>query len=210
MNREVVCVIGRQGSGKSLWAKLHTLSCTRLLCYDPACSFPSVRWMGESLDPLEALCNAPGGSFRLGSSIALDVPALVSAGFVIGGCMVVIEEAATVWRKGQRLDEWGERLTFYGRHREESLIVVAQRAVSIPIDIRSQATRVVTFQQSEGDDLAWIEDRIGPLVSVLPQLAKWECVDAIDGGRLDRYSIRPQVEARLGVKLDSHEGVGVV
>src|SRR5207245_10947871 len=114
----------------------------------------------------------------------------------------VLAQVTTITPKGARLDPWLSRLVFLGRHRACSLVVLAQRAASIPIDLRSQITRMVTFAQTEADDLSWLTPFFGREVIVsLPSLEKFFCYDSWNGN-VQSYSIREQVKDAFGVTLD--------
>jgi hypothetical protein len=57
-------------------------------------------------------------------------------------------------------------------------VLTAQRAASIPIELRSQANRFVTFRQTERKDVEWCRDYVGDLFDSIPDLPKFKCIDA--------------------------------
>jgi hypothetical protein len=217
VRREVIIVLGKTGYGKSWWSKLAVAESARLVVYDPLMA-PEYRveWddgdlprFADRLDEFRAEAKEQA-SFRLGVYDRDHVASAGSYAFAWGACTLLVEEASTVWEKAARLGSWDRRLVFLGRHRAVNFIVVAQRAMSIPIDIRSQANRIISFAQHEGDDLSWLEDFYGPdVVDEIPALPRFECFDYHNGDTV-RYSIRPEVKRVFNVTLDSEgnrEGV---
>lgn len=199
MDRDVILVTGLTGYGKSLWGRLYTQSTVRLLVYDPAGDF-NVLFL--PIDMIyEEVVERRSEAFRLGSFCREDVDALSCMAFGVGDVLTVIEEASTVFQKGQRLESWAHRLTFLGRHRRCSVMILAQRAVSIPIDFRSQANRVISFCQHEPDDLLWLKEFFRRNVMELPSFPKWYCLDW-QSGHVSDYSIKTQAEHLLGIRME--------
>lgn len=195
--RELVVVIGKQGYGKTLWTKLFCQYRPRLLVYDPTSTY-AVRFRPPE-EIFEAVHSNRQRSYRLGVSNPLDVEFLAHLAFSSGKNVLVVEECSTVFRRGQVLPEWSQDIVFMGRHQDCTAVFVAQRSASIPIEIRSQANRIVTFQQHEDDDLDWMVGFFGREVSKrdIPSLPRLECLDYSDSEGVVRYNIEPQVQARL-------------
>ena len=220
MNREVIIVLGKTGYGKSLWSNMYSSLADRFFVYDPSRTYRADYESNEYLDNPESLAyeqkveritSLPGGleaserglkHFRFGTIDPDDVEAMANAAFIAGQNLFAVEETSTVFEKGERrLPDHFKRLVFFGRHRQCSLLFVAQRAMSIPIDIRSQASRIVSFQQHEGDDLSWLYEFYGKDTEIIPYLPKLQCLDYCNGS-LFRYSIKERAESFLGKKLD--------
>jgi len=202
--REVVLVMGKTGWGKSWWSKLYSQKFDRKLVYDPSMSFPVDEYL-----PVDEIVNdimdeeRESKNFNFGFVDADDIPQAASALFVLGKNLLIVEECATVFEKGQaRLPEWGKRHCFYGRHQSCSIVLIAQRPTYMPIDFRSQANRVITFNQHEGADMDWLQDFFGKdHVKRLSELPKFTCFD-YHNGHVSEYSIIKKVEENYGVKLD--------
>lgn len=188
--REIIIVLGKTGQGKSTWTRQYLLPFKRIMGYDPQREL-SVNYIDDS-----ALVNAFDSGrlklpneFRLGTDNESGLDAVGNIAFLTGNCILVIEEASLVFRKGERIEGWPRSIIFLGRHRNVSLIVTAQRAASIPIELRSQATRIVSFAQHESDDLNWLKSFFGKQVYDLPMLPPLTCLDAHDGA-IKVYSIK--------------------
>lgn len=192
-------VLGKTGFGKSLWAKLYCERLARLLVYDPSMT---LRCDYVSVDQVLDQVLSDSGVFRLGTYDYRDVECFGNLSFAVGNNVLVLEEVANIFSKGLRnLPEWAMTLVFFGRHRRCSLVLIAQRAMSIPIDFRTQATRIVSFQQHEGDDLTWLKEFYGKEnVGILPFLPRFTCLDYYNG-RISKYSIQLPAERYLGQKL---------
>lgn len=203
LEREITIVMGMTGWGKSWWSKLYSLKWPNLLVYDPSMSFPEVLW-GNLDDHLDGLIGEePMKKFRYGFVDDADVGQGGSAAFARGNMMYMVEECAAVFEKGQaRMPEWAKRLCFFGRHRECSITLIAQRPTYIPIDFRSQANRVVTFCQHEDADMQWLGDFFGrERMDRMLTIPKFSCFDW-HNGKVNEYSIVNQVKDTFGVSLD--------
>ncbi len=67
-----------------------------------------------------------------------------------------------------------EHMISIGRHREISVIAVSRRPASIHPLIRSQASTVITFRQTEPRDIDWLEQVIGDAATKVPKLRQYE------------------------------------
>lgn len=190
MYRDFIIVIGNQGAGKSVWTKAYSASKTRLLIFDPLASYP-VDFTTEPDQYIPDISENKREVFKYGTYLAEELPLFGSTAFAAGNCTFIIEECGVIFRRGETLDEWARRLIFMGRHRECSLVLVAQRASSIPVDVRSQASRIVTFRQVEPDDVKSVSERIGKQYRErIPNLPDLECLDW-EGGEIRNYRVTP-------------------
>lgn len=179
MKRDYIIVVGAQGAGKSVWCKQFTAPHTRLLVYDPMGSY-RVNFDWDD-DTGLAIINDKLKSFRIGVDNPEDVPLLFNLAFAVGDCTLLVEECGTFFQRG-KIEDWARRVVFMGRHRSVNVIFVAQRAASIPIDLRSQANRFVSFRQIEPDDCSAVSSIIGKSnKDKLPSLPDLRCIDWQNG-----------------------------
>lgn len=189
MFREVVLVCGVTGSGKTTWARQFTRKLSRLLVYDIALSF-DVEYVDAGT--IAALTDGPPPAFRLGIYDPRDADVLCAAAFMVGDCWLVLEEISTLYNIGQRIHGPLQEAVLLGRQRSLSILAISQRASYIPITLRSQASRVITFRQQEPADLKWLADFIGKQAEILPSLPDLSCLDW-HKGIVSQYAI-PHVE----------------
>jgi len=160
--RELVLVFGRTGVGKTLWTRLYARQKKRVYIYDP---------MDEYAEPDDAAYESdPRYVERLAAAAASELRTTL-----------IIEEAGSVFRKGvATLPKVFQDLVFRGRHYAHSAVFVGQRPTSVPIDVRSQANRVVSFALHEGDDLDYLSDIYGRItakkIALLPPLTCFDCL----------------------------------
>lgn len=128
-------------------------------------------------------------TFRYGTYYRDELPLFGHAAYGVGNCSLVIEECALMFERGAKLEEWANRLIFMGRHQQVNLILVAQRAVKIPLDVRSQATRIVSFRQSDPNDVDALCDVMGDDAEDIRELPELHCVDWEPGKGLSRYKV---------------------
>lgn len=187
-DRDFILILGNQGAGKSLWTKLYTRNSARLFVFDPKASYPAVYAPPESYAE-EFLADHPPRKFRYGTPFPDDVGVMADLAFVAGDTQFVVEESALFFRRGQPLEQWAKRLIFMARERQVHLYLVAQRAASIPIDVRSQASRIISFRQVEPEDVRAVAEIVGRDVKLeLPALPNYHCIDW-QGGAWERYSV---------------------
>lgn len=213
MKRDIIIVGGMTGWGKSLWAKTYTAFADRLLVFDPFKSYPNVAFdnadegfndLLDSLDDFNFLLeDHDKKAFRVGTSDPAEAHRLGAASYVLGNNILVLEELSMIFDKGQRrLDEWASRLVFRGRHNRCSMLVIAQRFMSVPIDIRSQANRIISFNQHEPEDVKYLVETFGKDDAYdIPSLDRFCCLDRFNNVTY-RYSIKDKTERTLGIKLD--------
>jgi hypothetical protein len=191
MRRELIAVVGNQGCGKSVWTKAFCAMQKRLLVSDPLASYPAVDFMADPQDWLPRVFSGEIREFRFGTYYPEELPLFGHAAYGAGDCTFVIEECALMFRKGGDLDEWAKKIIYMGRHQRVNVILVAQRAVNIPLAVRSQATRIVSFRQIDPDDARELRDVIGESADELQALPDLQCIDWEAGKGVSRYSVTP-------------------
>jgi hypothetical protein len=191
-DREFICIFGNQGCGKTVWAKHYAQGKSRLFVSDPMASYPGVNFISDPSDYFPALLEDGNKTpFRYGTFQPEELALFCHGAMAAGDCTLIIEECALIFKRGEELHEWFKPIVFTGRHRRVNLVLVAQRATKIPIDLRSQASRIITFRQTEPGDVNALGDRIGVKDDVT-RLQKLECFDwQGDTGELRRYSLTP-------------------
>lgn len=187
--REIIIVLGKTGHGKSQWTWQYLESQPRIFCYDPLRDAPRMTWMdAEQLvewhDQSENI-----RYHRLATADEESLDTFGHMAFQRGNCILAVEEAALVFEQGERITGWSKNIVFVGRHRNVSLLVTAQRAASIPIALRSQATRLVSFAQTEGDDVRWLRGFFGTRIEELGSLPRLTCLDSHEG-EIRKYAIK--------------------
>lgn len=191
IDREVVIVLGKTGQGKSVWTRSYLLNKPRVFIFDPVRDFPADKYFDNAQELAEFVEHVNEGlveKFRVALSDIEHLDLLGNASFLVGNCFLAIEEAAFCFEMRQRSPQWLRDIIFLGRHRGVSLLMTAQRAVSIPIDLRSQASRAVSFAQTEGRDMDWLRDYFGDRTYEIEELGKLECLDS-KLGEVNRYRL---------------------
>lgn len=189
MDRDFIVVTGNQGFGKSVWGKLYCKTKSRLFVSDPKAEYDA-DFLTDPAEWMESVISGKAKTFRYGTYLPDELQMFGQAAFASGNCVLVIEECALIFKRGEELHEWARPLVFMGREQRVSLVLVAQRLAKIPIDIRSQASRVISFRQTEPDDVRAVIDRFGEIGEEIPALPPLTCLDWNDG-TVSRYTIRP-------------------
>ena len=190
-NREIVLVMGRTGMGKSIWTRSYCKNKKRIFAYDPLMEL-NVNYVDRreliNLHDSGLLSSDNPHAVRIGVTNEEDLEVLAALAFLHGDAHLVIEEAGILFPPGARAPSWMRDAVFIGRHRRLSLLITAQRPTSIPVDMRSQASRVVCFSQREQRDMGWLEEFYGEQSQDVPSLGVFECLDS-DSAGVKRYKI---------------------
>jgi hypothetical protein len=187
LDRDLIIVVGNQGFGKSVWSKLFTKSKPRLLVFDPQQSY-DVDFQTDPETWVPDILENGRKDFRFGSGYPWELSLLGNTAYASGDCTFLVEECALIFRRGEELHDWAKPIVFMGRVQRVSLVLIAQRASKIPMDIRSQASRIVTFRQTEPADVDALIDRMGSEAEGIPDLPVLTCLDWEDGN-MSRYAI---------------------
>lgn len=204
MQREITAIVGRTGQGKTLWGRAYARSHSRVFAYDPMEAYDDVIYLYDEESVLIRADNetfSSQRSFRYGITDPTMLDLFGSLCYLSFGSLFVLEEFSTIHSRGMLMPPWLRRFVFMGRHRHLSLLLVAQRAASIPIDIRSQINRIVTFAQHEPEDIDWLKVFFSKeQLRAVPDLPPLHCLDS-GNGRAAVYPIHNLVQRRLGLKL---------
>ena len=180
MRRDFIVIVGGQGCGKSVWAKAMFRDSKRLIVFDPMRSYP-LNYDWDDGDG-NSILSGKARHFRIGTDTPDEIALLFDLAYAAGDCTLIVEECGVLFTKRQVLSDSIRRVVFMGRHRRVNLVLIAQRAVSIPVDLRSQANRFICFRQIEEQDVnaacAVIGKKYKPIVPALPEL---RCVDWHNG-----------------------------
>lgn len=190
--RDYIIVHGMQGYGKSVWTQLYSRGKPRLFLYDPKAEYPDVDYMTPPDEIIPKIMIGEIKQFRYGSYMADDVEMLGKSAYGATDCALILEECKMLFHRGEDIVPWAVPIVMMGREPKLDLVLVSQRAMAIPPDIRSQASRIVTFLQTEIADCKALSQKFGgeweDEIRNLPEL---ECLDWQAGAGVRRYRIRP-------------------
>ena len=193
--RDIILDMGRTGMGKSIWLRSFLKGRKRIFAFDPLGDL-NVNYLSKS-ELIDLYDN--GGlreeNCRVGIRDPDNLELLAAISFLSENNWLVIEEASYIFAPGARAPQWLRDPIFLGRHREISILMSAQRPTSMPVDIRSQASRVIAFSQHEMRDILWLEDYFGEDTWEIPGLRPLECLD-YENKSVSRYSIDPKNDDR--------------
>jgi hypothetical protein len=179
MQREVVLVLGKTGSGKTTWARQFIQSQTRVIVLDAGFGdYPA-----QPVDGLENLIletdrlNSNGsGFFRLSYTPRMnEAPVVMDLSRVVRNCWLVMEEADRF--DDPRVCSEYDEIISRGRHYGVSILGISLYPFKLPADLRRQATRIICYRMHEPRDLAYLADIIGEDVEKLPSLEPFHYLD---------------------------------
>lgn len=193
---EVIIILGKRRYGKSTWLGKFLRNKPCLFTFDPFMKAPA-EYLSEAqlIERHEAGWFQTTPRFSVGTRNIEDIDLLSSVAFLNGNERTrpyfTIEECGIAFYTGERISEPLQEAIFLGGHNWLSIVLVAQRAASIPIALRSQATRFITFLQTEKKDVEWCRDYLGDRFEELRSLEKLECLDW-ENDVVTRYFINPE------------------
>lgn len=174
--REIVIVVGKTGMGKTQYTKRMVYGAKRVIVIDPMMEYDRAIAFDELDDLVDHVTQY--GVFRARYCDPRDLDALSFLSYHLGATTLVIEECQRVIPPRSVLPESLDDIIYRGRHTATSLVLVAQRAATVHIALRSQQTRIVAFRQTEKRDIDWLEDSCGhELGHMLPTLEPLEYLE---------------------------------
>lgn len=189
--RSITLLLGKTGQGKSHFRRKLTEKTPRLFVFDPVMEDESVHYYGTGEELLDAFYNEDfntGRKFRVGVHDPDLLDTLATCAYIVGECTIVVEECSIAFPSTTKISNaWRENI-FLGRHRAVSIILTAQRAISVPIAVRSQATRCVSYAQHEDRDVDWLRAYFGNRTNEIPELEEHECLES-EKGVIYRYKV---------------------
>lgn len=175
MQREVKIGLGQTGSGKSYDAARFYATCPRAIVaecgYDefPGMHFAEYPAMVQYLDRIGAF-KSEHVPFRVSYSPRIaEYELMFETALELTNCWLFLEEADR-FGDPRECEPYDEVIT-RGRHSRISIFALSVRPPKLPIDLRAQATSIVSFRQTEPADVKWIADKVGDLAYKLPELA---------------------------------------
>jgi DNA helicase HerA-like ATPase len=169
-----VLVLGCTNTGKSIYAAELVRSARRVVFFDPQDDYlPCVneRASAAELERYPELLDGTWIRVQVAPRedyLAEDFETTVRAVRAAGDLVFVADELGDYSAEAERTIT---RLARNGRHDGIALVLVSQAAVDIPKSARRQATRVISFLQTDPDDLAALAKRCGP--EFASQVAAW-------------------------------------
>jgi DNA helicase HerA-like ATPase len=183
-------VLGVTGTGKSYWTQRQVVETSPRVCvWDPHAEYGC-----ETVSP-EELEDAPhklrAASVQLSCVPDWDDPESIVPQFAswvrtcrlhAEGVVLVVDEIVLL----EGAAAWLKLLATQSRHWDCPLVLVSQRATSIPKTARAQMSRVVSFLQSDPDDVEALRAVIGEKADQVPKLARHEHIDWHEDERFRR------------------------
>ena len=169
--RDVVLILGQDGTGKTTEARRLVAKENRLLVLDAGFEqfdVPSALGLAEAVEVLRE-CRAFGtdAPFRISFT---PLPDEYDLCFLLardlGNCTIVAEEAD----RFDSMGPWQTEYMFRGRHWGVSIIACTIQPYALPKDLRRIVREVRAFRTSEVSDLDYLAGLVGEAAYDLPKL----------------------------------------
>jgi len=156
--REVIIIFGKTGSGKSYFAKNLLKKYNRVIIIDSQFEYNDGIIFENYLDLANYyLENLPDDfKFICRFSNDNDIEYLFKFVYDAKNLLLVCEEAEIYISPDARQGNF-LRLVRYGRHSQISLLLVARRSSELSLHVRAQVTRLISFKQTDINDIKKME-----------------------------------------------------
>lgn len=158
LDRDIIICVGQTGMGKTVWSKNYIRTQKRVVIVDPQGEYNYMEF--EKADDLISYIYQRK-IFRVKCSDIRQFSNLCFGVTLVPKILFVVEESQRILAPKLKIPMEFEDIIYRGRHSETSLLLIAQRATTIDIAVRSQFTQLIVFRQSEKNDLNWISSVTG-------------------------------------------------
>jgi len=158
LDREIIICVGQTGMGKTVWSKNYIRTQKRVVIVDPQGEYNYQEF--EKADDLISYIYHRK-IFRVKCCDLREFSSLCFGVMLVPKVLFVVEESQRILAPRLKIPMEFEDIIYRGRHSETSLLLIAQRATTIDIAVRSQFTQLIVFRQSEKNDLSWISSVTG-------------------------------------------------
>ncbi len=182
LQREVVLVFGKTGSGKTEWTKHFLADRQRVIIADAdQKGYPAIHF--ATLDDLINYTKehqSPRSFFRISyTPYEHEFPLFLDLARIISPVHLVLEEADRLPDPSECFEY--QEIIVRGRHTSTSLVAVSLYPALMPKMLRSQASRIIAFRQHEPADIDWLRRVMGDDAHRLSNLGDHEFFDWTPG-----------------------------
>jgi len=158
MNRKIILIFGRTGSGKSFLTKKIIRNERRLIVIDSMYEYTDGIIFYRLNALIDYLQNNKPATFRFicRFDTELEIELLFLLVWELQNVFLVVEESEYYISPYKKISNF-LRLVRYGRHRNISIVAVARRVVELSNDIKFNANQIITFKQILKNDLKYLE-----------------------------------------------------
>jgi len=157
--RKVILILGKTGCGKTTLSKKIRSKFSRVLTLDPLHEYDGT--IIENLSDFFTLADSFKGNndfnYTCRFESDIDVEYLFKFSCIYEDFLFVIEEAE-IYLDPRSINKDFLWLIRYGRHKNISLLCVARRVPEITIDFRAQCSSIISYKQTEPNDLKLLND----------------------------------------------------
>jgi len=196
---EIIFVSGQRGSGKSNWTKNHCRSLPRCIIFDSLGEYAADQRfydLESFVDFLIADRDDPS-LFRVAYDTHLvkeDFPMFCRSILARGDLYLVIEEI-DLFSTPFGTDPEFLKLLKYGRHYGIQIIGISRRPAEVSRNFTSAATRFITFQNREPNDIKYFRSIFGNEALKIQDLENYHYLDVNFSVNPPNFDIHPPIKS---------------
>lgn len=186
VEKKIILIIGKRGSGKSYLANKMIINDRRLLIYDIMSEYTNGVVFGTEtqMDFRQFWFRVYKNNFRLiyrPIQPKIEIEVLANAVFALGNLTFVVEEVDSICT-AYDLPETFSKIIARGRHRNITLIGVTPAPFGIHRDLTRQAKEIYVFNTKEPRDRDYLRNLLGQEIEAkLDALEQYQYVKWEDG-----------------------------
>lgn len=193
MNSEIILVFGRRGSGKTVFCKQNLIpDMKRVIIFDPHKEYvkEGMQIVDYNLfsnvvlkmrfNPYLKICYYPEEE-----DIKFIFSTVCKMIYELGDINFIIEEVGR-FVTALSFPISFDKLIRGSRHRNVNIIGITQRATDVPRIVRSQATKIISFQQIEPKDIKYLSEFLdNDTVEKVRQFNQFEYLEYDSTGKIE-------------------------
>lgn len=187
MQNEIVVILGKKGSGKSIMARHYVKDKRRLVVYDPMRQFSDLGIVVESRrDFLEYLIGSYDGKFRIvyqpvfemasHDIIATEFQWICHSVSCLKEIYFMVDEIDSCLSPRDQENFYFKNMVQRGRHSGISLVTTTIRYTDVQRNLTAQADTIICFHTHEPADTRYFRGYFGAMAEDLPALPPYHFI----------------------------------
>ncbi len=198
MTNEIIVILGKKGSGKSVMARHYVKDKRRLVVYDPMRQFSDCGVViSGRVDLLYYLRDNQRGSFRAvyqpeiglreDDFVKTEFREICQAVSCLKNIYFMVDEIDNCLAPRQQDNGFFQNIIQRGRHDQISLVATTIRYTDVQRNLTAQADAIICFHTHEPSDVQYFKSYFGDMARELPALPPFHFIK-YEKGQVTRHA----------------------